>query len=631
MAPSNKKERGRKNRKNQATTSASAFSAGHSDNDITNARAVVDGRKNNDFDVDAFLMSVPNHMRSEFASKIERAMRYDDKVASLKKTDEHNETNDPTTPSSARGHNTNSNTTSRAVVDHRAYATKEVDVVLMSLPNTLRSQVTSRRKRCVVQFDNKKERGRRNRKDNALASASAITNAAAMDDFLMTLPKHTRGETRDMLQRAGAEVTAEVVRINETDDHNETNDTMAQKKNKKKERNENNEKTQASASVVVASDGSASASSGHNINNIIDANNGKFSSDDFASEMNQRLNNLDIIDAVASEQSGSATTKPPPSQASITANKPPPVVTGNNNSNNNNVVRVGHHANWKDVDGFPMSDVCQRVGKPTCRVNRCEINKGGKTAYVMGTWKQGAETGCIPSMINYAGNMSEPHLALPWFLEGAIRGHPLAVTMLVDNCYGGNGGPGPYSFCLSMYWSKMVEDWVGNDIEKYANLFEGAKEMKNRLNNICNVCGKQESDLVDLKTCNGCKMGVYCSKECQTIDWDNNHYHHKTECNQLSILMKYHSPYSNDIREAIMRGQDPKTILSLQKLRKKLGLTRPRKEYEEYLDLKSLDDDDDSDSSSSSSTNNNINTNPRTLLIPRNNGTVYVGSTTETI
>ena len=261
------------------------------------------------------------------------------------------------------------------------------------------------------------------------------------------------------------------------------------------------------------------------------------------------------------------------------------------------------------IEGFPTSDFFQRA-------NHLIVNRGGKEKIynnVMDIWQQGAETGCIPSMINYAGNMSQhkPHLGLPLLLEGAIRGHPHAMVMLVDRCYKKSEPLRPDSLC--MYWSKMVEIWVGIDEErrgKFLKFLEEAKEWKSHLYNSCNICGKQESDLVDLKTCNGCKLPSYCSKECQTIHWEEGT--HKNECNQLKILMKYHEPYANKIREQIMRGDDPKTMISLQKLRNKLGLTRPRKEYEEYLDLNNLD-------------------NTCALLIPRNNGTVYVGSWTETM
>ncbi|OEU06870.1 hypothetical protein FRACYDRAFT_252770 [Fragilariopsis cylindrus CCMP1102] len=346
------------------------------------------------------------------------------------------------------------------------------------------------------------------------------------------------------------------------------------------------------ASLAGLSDSSAS-SSGHNINNVDDSNDGKSSSVDFLSGMNQRLNNLDIIDPVANKQSefvlqaGSTASK---RLAPITANKSSPVT---------------------DPAGFPTSDFFQRA-------NHLIVTREGKEKIfnnVMDIWQQGAETGCIPSMINYAGNTSQhkPHLGLPLLLEGAIRGHPHAVVLLVDQCYEKSEPLRPFSLC--MYWSKMVKNWVGIEGEKYRKFLEEEKKMNNDLYKHCNICGKQESDLVDLKTCNGCKLPSYCSKQCQTIDWEEGT--HKNECNQLKILMKYHEPYANEIREQIMRGDDPKTMISLQKLRNKLGLTRPRKEYEEYLDDSIIFQI------------NRVTINPSTLLIPRNNGTVYVGSWTE--
>jgi hypothetical protein len=541
MALSNKKERGRKNRKNQ--------SSAHREWNRKNVDGFVY--------VDEFLMSLPNTVRSQVASKLACAMRYDAEVASLKETDDHNETNNTTIP------------------------------------------------------NYNKERGRENRKNQASVSASANTND--IDEFLMLLPNNSRDVARALLQRCGAKVVQ--LRINESDDVNETNGTTVPRNKKKRGRKKKN--NQVSTSVVESSNSSAS-SSGHNNNNM-DDNNGKSSSVDFSSEMNQKFNNLDIVDPVASEQSklslkvGFATTKLP--LAPITASKPSPVVAGDYNSNNNRAA-VGHHASrmYTDTDGFPISDFCKRG-------NHFVVNGvGGKKSVinnVMGIWQQGAETGCIPSMINYASNVSEPHLALLWLLEGAIRGHPLAVNRLVNQCYAKTEQCGPFSLC--MYWSKMVKNWVGIEKEKHGEFLEGAKKMKNHLHNNCNVCGNQESDLVELKTCNGCTMRFYCSKECQTTHWEEET--HKNECNQLKILMKFHKPYANEIREQIMRGDDSKSIISLQKLRKKLGLTRPRKEYEEYLDLKNLDNDPDP----STSTNNDND------IYPRNNGTVYVGSTTETM
>ncbi|OEU18152.1 hypothetical protein FRACYDRAFT_225495 [Fragilariopsis cylindrus CCMP1102] len=272
-----------------------------------------------------------------------------------------------------------------------------------------------------------------------------------------------------------------------------------------------------------------------------------------------------------------------------------------------------------DSDGFPTSDFFQRG------VHLIENGGVTETIFnnVVGIYLRGAETGCIPSMVNYANcylSQYKPHLALPFLLEGAIRGHPDAVALLLCRCYANLP-----QFSLYFYWSNMVKNWAGIEEERYKQFFGGAKKMKNQFDNTCCICSEQQSDLVDLKTCNGCKLSFYCSKECQTIHWEERN--HKNECNQLKILMKYHKPYANEIREQIMSGDDPKSIIPLQKLRNKLGLTRPRKEYEEYLDLKNLDNDLDT----STSTTNDDTINPHTLLIPRNNGTVYVGSWTETM
>ena len=63
------------------------------------------------------------------------------------------------------------------------------------------------------------------------------------------------------------------------------------------------------------------------------------------------------------------------------------------------------------------------------------------------------------------------------------------------------------------------------------------------------------------------------------------------ECRQVILLRKYCKPsYVKEIREAIMDGQDPKNMHTLQRLRTKLGLNRPKEEYEELL-LRLTDDD----------------------------------------
>ena len=119
------------------------------------------------------------------------------------------------------------------------------------------------------------------------------------------------------------------------------------------------------------------------------------------------------------------------------------------------------------------------------------------------------------------------------------------------------------------------------------------------------------------------------------------------ECRQVILLRKYCKPsYVKEIREAIIGGQDPKEIHTLQRLRMKLGLNRPKEEYEELL--LSLANDDDNNNNNSSNTMKRgtklkikgldnsgtvINTKIENLeyLTARKDGTVYIGSTPNVI
>ena len=77
------------------------------------------------------------------------------------------------------------------------------------------------------------------------------------------------------------------------------------------------------------------------------------------------------------------------------------------------------------------------------------------------------------------------------------------------------------------------------------------------------------------------------------------------ECRQVILLRKYCKPqYVKEIREAIIDGQDPKEIRTQQRLRMKIGLNRPKEEYEELLLLTLANDDDNNN-------NSNINTKKR--------------------
>ena len=94
------------------------------------------------------------------------------------------------------------------------------------------------------------------------------------------------------------------------------------------------------------------------------------------------------------------------------------------------------------------------------------------------------------------------------------------------------------------------------------------------------------------------------------------------ECRQLILLRKYCKPlYVREIRAAIIGGQDPKEIHTLQRLRMKLGLNRPQEEYEELLLI--LGDDD--------TTNTNRSPNRYEYLVGRKDGTLHIGSTPNVI
>ncbi|OEU17864.1 hypothetical protein FRACYDRAFT_238292 [Fragilariopsis cylindrus CCMP1102] len=314
MAPSNKKQRGRKNRKNQtlsASVSASA-SASSSDsasasglNTNTNSRAVsadqyVDAVK---YFVDKDLMTMPDNLRSRVNSMIARDVRCDaDEIASLlKERDEHNESNDTATlPNNKNEIGRVENKKNQASVSASASASisasantndMDVDVIRAMEPFGVAVPVLShdetydekRKKKCTMSRNQRK--GRATKKKNNQVSASVV-------------------------KASDSSAGSSGHNINNVDDNNNGKSSSVyfssrmMTRNQRKKRAKRKKNNQVSASVVKASDSSA-GSSGHNIINNVDGNNnGKFSSVDFWSRMNQkRLNNLDIIDPVANKQS----------------------------------------------------------------------------------------------------------------------------------------------------------------------------------------------------------------------------------------------------------------------------------------------------------------------------------------
>ena len=136
----------------------------------------------------------------------------------------------------------------------------------------------------------------------------------------------------------------------------------------------------------------------------------------------------------------------------------------------------------------------------------------------------------------------------------------------------------------------------------------------------------------------GCQMYCYFSEECQTTHW--NKQNHRNECKMIQLLQKYHKPYSKDIyqNQTSIQQQQPKQQQSsssfdsidnnknrLQILRDKLGLNRPKIDYEELISILSSDNDNNDND------NDNNDRHRRHYLVARQDGTVHIGSTPNSI
>jgi len=157
-------------------------------------------------------------------------------------------------------------------------------------------------------------------------------------------------------------------------------------------------------------------------------------------------------------------------------------------------------------------------------------------------------------------------------LEGAIRGDLGSMSRLLENYK--ISTPHPAS-ALCAYWGKMFNHVLGEELCKGqwdANRFEGVMQQ-------CAICSKRDNKSLTLQQCAGCSMYMYCSETCQTTHWEE--YNHRGECKQLKILHKYHKRHVEEIRTAVIRGDVDNgiEIPALEKLRYKLGLTRPLNDY----------------------------------------------------
>ena len=216
-------------------------------------------------------------------------------------------------------------------------------------------------------------------------------------------------------------------------------------------------------------------------------------------------------------------------------------------------------------------------------------------------FKRGAENdGCVPCMVFYIyaqWKRDNFHLLLPYVIEAAVRGHAGCIDELVD-CY--QKAEPVTANALAGFWAKLRIDMGSKFVTE-----EKRKEIKKNIAKFCRVCGKEESEEnndVTLVKCGICKFYSYCGKYCQTRHWKEGK--HMNECRQVILLRKYCKPsYVKEIREAIINGQDPKEIHTLQRLRMKLGLNRPKEEYEDFLLSFANDDDNNTNNSNNKKIN----------------------------
>jgi len=252
-----------------------------------------------------------------------------------------------------------------------------------------------------------------------------------------------------------------------------------------------------------------------------------------------------------------------------------------------------------------------------------------------------AQDGCVACIFFYVsfqikkGDNTGIHLALPWALEGAIRGHYGCINRLVRVFYN-HATLSRQSHALASFWVKIMIE-LGNTIQDCTE--ERRKAYKKKIANRCFICQKTEDDkdsndnTITLVKCGKCKHYSYCGKACQLYHWKESSSSsseggggcgHINECRHLTILHKYYkSHHVKEIREAIIRGDDPTQISRLQLLRTKLGLSRPKEEYQDLL-LR-LDDNNNNNN------NNNTSINPYDYLVARKDGTVHIGSTPDVI
>ena len=207
-------------------------------------------------------------------------------------------------------------------------------------------------------------------------------------------------------------------------------------------------------------------------------------------------------------------------------------------------------------------------------------------------------------------------IAMPICLEGLIRGSSDSFCVMIriiyefyrsrPDCFSSSNNKNLSA--IINYWSKYYDkqDWLYYS-EKESFGAKKRKESATKIGNCCHGCDKIESETVTLEKCSRCNFYYYCSTECQKKKWRDGH---AGECNHLAILKQYHRPHGKHIRDSLINGVDPKNIPELQELRHRLGLDKPKAEYEVLLEQATKSDG----------------IKPIELVPPNKDGTVQIGS-----
>jgi hypothetical protein len=264
-----------------------------------------------------------------------------------------------------------------------------------------------------------------------------------------------------------------------------------------------------------------------------------------------------------------------------------------------------------DRNEYPTSDEYRRAMELYSSHNINDMQEAVGMYY-----RLAVEVGCVRSMYDLGSHFSKCdqavekfHVATPWLLEGAIRGSGGCRYLLATSVY--EGAKPKRAYALHIYWLKMYAKFNTCNYDEIQFDNSMIKQFENSVSKSCGMCLKTDSKTLVLKQCKGCSLHCYCSETCQTAHWEEDN--HRGECKQLYILNKYHKPYAKEIRDAAISGTNHP---ALDKLRHKLGLSRPLQEYEDLMvhnthDGKSIDIKD--------------------YLVGRDDGTVWMGSTPDPI